>query len=138
MLCIVAIHISTHAMYCCYTHIYTCYVLLLYTYLHMLCIVAIHISTHAMYCCYTHIYTCYVLLLYTYLQMLCIVAIHISTHAIYCCYCSLHPCRVSYSFLQGFSNVVGADILVEYQLSSPLDLVTVDQDHELPQTKELD
>ena len=54
---IIAIHISIHAMYCCstlhayqymlcivaihYTHISTCYVLLLYT---------THISIHALYC----------------------------------------------------------------------------------------
>ena len=98
MLCIVAI-VAVH-----YTHINTCYVLLLYTthiathamyccycccalhsYQHMLCIVAVH-YTHSNTCyvllllllCTTHINTCYVLLLYT---------IHISTHVMYCCYC---------------------------------------------------
>ena len=62
MLCIVAVH---------YTHINTCYVLLLLLlYIthnqHMLCIVAVH---------YTHINTCYVLLL------LLLYITHISTHA---------------------------------------------------------
>ena len=90
MLCIVAT-VAVH-----YTHINTCYVLLLllavhYTHQHLLCIVAIvgctlHTSTHAMYCCYC---CC---TLHTYQHMLCIVAIvgctlHTSTLAMYCCYC---------------------------------------------------
>ena len=43
------------------------------------------------------------------------------------------PYNVSYSFLQGLGNIaqnITADILVEYQLQPPLDMVTVDQGRE--------
>ena len=60
---------------------------------------------------------------------------HISTHAMYCCYCWLDLCRVSYSLLRGLGNIAQenttADILVEDQLRSPLDMATVDWAQEL-------
>ena len=60
---------------------------------------------------------------------------HVSIYTLYCCYCSLHPYRVSYIFLRGRVNIAlentTTDNLVEYQLETPLDIVTVDQEQEL-------
>ena len=51
----------------------------------------------------------------------------ITEHTISCCYCWLHPCRVRYSFLRGLDNIAQenttADILLEDQLWSPLDMI---------------
>ena len=84
-------HISTHAMYCCYS-LYPCgQCCPLHTYQHMLCIVAIHCTHVDSVVHYTHINTCYVFLLFTVPMWTVLYTTHISTHAMYCCY-SLYPC----------------------------------------------
>ena len=62
----------------------------------------------------------------------------VKTYAMCCCYCWLHSCRINYSFLQGLGNIVQenpkSDILVEDQLQSTLDMLTINQELELLKT----
>ena len=126
-------------MSCCYyTYINTQHVLLLlHTHQHTQCLVITHTSTHTMSCCYyTHINRHHVLLLlYTYQHTPCLVAItHTSTHTMSCCYCCHYPRRVSYSLVtvaQENSTNQAADVLLENQLQTPLDLETVSQEREV-------
>ena len=94
------LHLSPHAMSCCYCWLYPCTPHVHYTYHHMPCLVAIVDCTHVHHMSTTLITTCHVLLLLLTVSMYTSCPLHLSPHAMSCCYCWLYPCtpHVHYTY----------------------------------------